>query len=202
MKNARDMVTRPGSNVHWVRLVIAGVGLLAVSFAIAYLLRDLEHRFNLPLNEFDILTYAIVFVTSLISNMTIIAPVPFAISIMIAAAQHWNPITVAFAAALGGTIGELSGYYAGYLGKKIAIPESLIGYHKLETWINKNGFWAILILGFQPIIPFDLGGLIAGAAKMPLHKFFPALFLGKFPKYVIMTVVGMEIFSRIPFLSP
>jgi membrane protein YqaA with SNARE-associated domain len=196
-RNCRDMVTRPGSQVHWIRLVIAFIGLVGISFGVAVLLSFAKSKLDINLLGFELLAYASVFISSLIANLTIIAPVPFAIAIMASAARDFNPVLVALCAAVGGTLGELSGYYAGLLGQKIAIPESIVGYKKVEGWVNKYGFWAIMILGIQPVIPFDLGGLIAGAGRMPLIKFLPALFLGKFPKYLIITFAALGLINII-----
>ena len=130
--------------------------------------------------------------------MTIMAPVPFAVAIMVSAAKEFNPVLVALCAATGGSLGELSGYYAGRLGKSIAIPDSIIGYKRLEQWLQKYGVWAIMVLAFQPIIPFDVGGIFAGVSKMPLRKFLPALWIGKFPKYVLMTYAGLGLINFFP----
>jgi membrane protein YqaA with SNARE-associated domain len=201
IKDAKDLMTRPGSQVHWVRLIIAFASLIALSFGFVALLSLVRTKLDLNLFGFEFLGYFSVFIISMVASMTIIAPVPFAIAIMVSASQVFNPILIAFFAALGGTIGELSGYYAGRLGKKIAIPDSIVGYKKIEYWINKYGVWAIMVLAFQPIIPFDIGGLIAGAAKMPLIKFMPSSFAGKFPKYILLTYVGLGIINFLPLPS-
>lgn len=194
------VTTKMSSQVRWARLAIAFVGLVAISFGLAYLLQRLLARFQLPLHSFAWLAYLIVFATSLAANLTIIAPVPIGASIMVAAATHWNPVLIALSASIGGTLGELSGYYAGYLGK-MAISEDVIGYERIEHWIQRYGVWAILLLALQPVLPFDVGGLIAGAAKMPVHKFLPALWAGRFPKYILLTYAGMGLIHFIPFLS-
>jgi membrane protein YqaA with SNARE-associated domain len=198
LKDAKNMVTRPGSHVHWVKLLIAFGGLLALSFGISYLFRIAQQNLNWNLTEFELLAYVSVFVASLVANATIIAPVPFAIAIMVTAAKSFDPVIVALCAATGGTLGELSGYYAGRLGRKIAIPDSIIGYKKVEFWVNKYGPWAIIVLAFQPIIPFDIGGLVAGFAKMPLYKFLPALWVGKFPKYLLLCYAGLGLINFLP----
>ncbi len=192
----------PDSQVHWLKLAVAVGGLVILSFGLAYLLQRLISRFNLPMYDLAYLAYSVVFATALISNLTIIAPVPFAVSIMIALATKWNPALIALAASIGGTIGELSGYYAGYLGRRIAISDKVIGHSHVEHWIQRYGFWAILFLAFQPFIPFDIGGIIAGAARMPLHKFLLALWAGKFPKYLLLTYTGLGFIHFLPFLSP
>jgi uncharacterized membrane protein YdjX (TVP38/TMEM64 family) len=197
-KDAKEMVTRPNSHIHWVKLLVAFVGLIVLSFGFAEFLVFIKERLNIDLYKFELLAYVSVFFAALLANMTIIAPVPFAVAIMVGAAEQFNPIIVAFCGAVGGTIGELSGYYAGRFGKKIAIPDTIVGYKKIEGWINKYGFWAICVLAFQPIIPFDVGGMIAGIAKMPIHKFLPALFVGKFPKYILLTYVGIGLIQFLP----
>ena len=197
-KDCKDLVTRPGSQVHWVRLVIAFAGLIALSFGVAALLSFAKSRLNINLFQFELLAYFSVFAACLLANMTIIAPVPFAIAIMATAAKDFHPVLVALFGSIGGSIGELSGYYAGRWGRKIAIPDSLIGYKKVEYWIQKYGVWAIPVLAFQPIIPFDIGGIIAGAAQMPVRKFLPALWAGKFPKYILLTYAALGIINFIP----
>jgi len=109
-----------GNQISWLWLVISLIGLIGLSFGLAYLLQDIGVRFHLPLYELAWLAYLSIFGTTLICNFTIIAPVPVATAIMIAAATRWDPIMVALAASIDGTLGELSGYYAGYLGKRIA----------------------------------------------------------------------------------
>jgi uncharacterized membrane protein YdjX (TVP38/TMEM64 family) len=198
LKDAKDTVTKPASNIHWVKLVIAVVGLIVISFAFSALLDVAKSRLNLDFYQFETLAYISVFAASMLANMTIIAPVPFAVAIMATAAQEFNPVLVALCAATGGSIGELSGYYAGRLGKKIAIPDSIIGYKRVEHWLQKYGVWAIMVLAFQPIIPFDIGGLFAGATRMPLHKFLPALWIGKFPKYILLTYAGLGLLTFLP----
>jgi uncharacterized membrane protein YdjX (TVP38/TMEM64 family) len=198
MKDAKDLLKRGGNRIHWPKLVIAFAGLIALSFGFAALLQFLKNQLNIQLYDFALLAYISVFAASLLANMTIIAPVPFAVAIMVGAAQEFNPLLVALVGATGGTLGELSGYYAGRLGKRIAIPDTIIGYQSIENWIRRHGVWAVFGLALQPVIPFDVGGLVAGATKMPLFKFLPALWAGKFPKYVILTYAGLGLLTFLP----
>jgi len=108
---------------------------------------------------------------------------------------------VALAASIGGTLGELSGYYAGYLGKRIAITEHMGGYNRVAGWMNQHGLRATFFLALQPVIPFDIGGLVAGAARMPLQKFLPALWAGKLIKYIILCYSGIGLINFLPFWS-
>ncbi|MDD5702569.1 MAG: VTT domain-containing protein [Dehalococcoidales bacterium] len=197
LEEPKSTFMKSGNNVRWGTLILAFVGLIVISYGFVYLLQFIDLS-EFPLYDYALAAYLAVFLSSLIANLTIIAPVPFALVIVITAATKFNPWIIALCAATGGTIGEMSGYYAGRLGKKIAIPDSIVAYHKIEGWINKYGFWAIMLLAFQPIIPFDIGGLVAGTAKMPLFYFLPALWLGKFPKYLLFAFAGVGAINFLP----
>lgn len=147
------------------------------------------------------IVYLVIFGISLVSNLTVVAPVPFAIAIMVAAAKIWNPAIIGFMGAAGGAIGELSGYYAGLLGRKIALYEEIPGYTRVRRWVDKYGIWAVFLLALQPVIPFDVGGLAAGAAKMPIQKFLPAIFVGKLIKYTAIVYAGHIVFEIFPWMS-
>jgi len=185
----------------WIRYFkLAGVFILLgiVSVVIAYLLKLLLDASNLPLDKYAFLAYLIVFGVTLVANMTVIAPVPIAVIVMITVAQNWNPVLAALSAALGGSIGELTGYFAGYTGRKIAISNEFVSMTKIEHWVNRWGPWAIAFLAFQPIIPFDIGGIAAGAVRMPLPKFMLALFAGKLPKYILLAYIGIGAITLFP----
>ena len=185
--------------ISWVKVGAAFALIILVGFGLSYLIQELMAKFHFSLGNYEWEAYVVVFVTSLISNLTILAPVPFAVSIMVAAATQWSPPFIALLAAVGGGIGEISGYYTGFLGRKIAIADSLIGRGHIEALIKRYGAFAIFIIAVQPIIPFDIGGLVAGAVKMPLHLFFPAIMAGRFIKYLILIYAGMGLINVLPF---
>lgn len=183
----------------WLRLAILVAILIALSFGLAYLFQKLLSPVVPMLSSFAWLAYLGVFSIMLLSNMTLIAPVPVTTAMMISVATRFDPTLVAFFASLGGTLGELSGYFAGYLGKKIALNEATEGYHTIQGWMNRYGLWTIAFLAFQPILPFDVAGFIAGASKMPIWKFLPALWLGKFPKYLLLSYFGAGLTNLLPW---
>jgi membrane protein YqaA with SNARE-associated domain len=193
---SKEVLTR---RVDWLKL-----SLIVVAFAIlglvlsGVLIYFLRPHFTLPKTQW--IGYLSIFAIVLVMNLSFI-PLPFVISILISAAAVWNPWLVALVCSLGACIGEMSGYYAGILGKKIAIPDNLSGYRLMKRWIDKYGFWAIVLISFQPLLPIEVAGIISGAARMPVHKFLPALLLGKIPKYIILMYSGLGIIHFIPFLK-
>lgn len=187
------------NRINWRSLTILFTCCIIISFGLGYLFNAIWRDYELSLGDYAWVVYLSVLGITLLCNLTIIAPVPIGATIVVAAATNWNPVMIALAASIGGTIGELSGYYAGYLGRKVAIAESMIGYNKILGWMERYSAWAIFFLAFQPVLPFDIGGIIAGASKMPLHKFMLALWAGKFPKYIILCYTGVEIADILPF---
>jgi len=185
--------------IHWLKLVILFLAFLLLSAALGYFLQSLLSRFNIPKDTSAWLVYLIIFGVTLVINLSVV-PLPFAVSLMIVAAQTWNPVMVALFGSLGACLGEFSSYLVGYLGNKVAVKKEFAGYQAVQGWIKRFGFWAIAFLSFQPIIPFEIGGLAAGLVKMPVQLFLPALWVGKFPKYLILIFAAQGIIHFIPFL--
>ena len=178
------------NRVHWVKLSLIILSFIVISLGLGYLLQTYVAGLNLPLHDFGPLAYLIVFGVSIVVNVSLI-PLPFAISLMVLAATLWDPLLVVLSGSIGASIGEFSHYYLGIVGKNVAIPDTMAVYTLIQRWVTQHGIWAIALLSFQPILPFEIGGFIAGAAKMPLYKFMPAMWLGRFLKYIIIIFASL-----------
>lgn len=179
-------------------LTLYGAGLIGLSVGLFYLIQYLEVYFHTSLQEFAPTAYAIVFGVTLVCNASILVPVPFYISPIVAVASQWNPIIVALVASVAGTMGEMTGYYAGYLGKRIVVARDIAGYNRFVDWVNRYGVLAIFLFSLQPILPFDIAGLTAGASRLPLWKFLLPCWAGKFPKYIVLCYFGPWFFHFLP----
>ena len=187
----------------WLMLTLYGAGLIGLSVGLFCLIQYLEVYFNTSLQEFAPTAYAIVFGVTLLCNASILVPAPFYISTMVAVASQWDPIIVALVASVASTLGEMTGYYAGYLGKRIAITRDIAGYSRFVDWVNRYGVLAIFLFSLQPILPFDIAGLTAGASRLPLWKFLLPCWAGKFPKYIVFCYFGPWLFHFLPlWLQP
>jgi uncharacterized membrane protein YdjX (TVP38/TMEM64 family) len=184
----------------WFKLAIVFAVIVALSLALMFLFNWLLAPVKDDLRQYAWLAYLVVFGVALAANMTIVAPVYVFTPIMVAAAQIYNPALIALAAAFGGSIGEMSGYFAGAVGKKIIFSDYPEAYEKVSGWVDKYGVFAITILAFQPVFPFDIAGMVAGATKMPAHRFFIACFLGKFPKYLLTCYMFDVLKEYLPFV--
>ena len=131
--------------------------------------------------------YPGIFLIALLANATILLPAP-GVAIIYAMGAIFNPFGVGLAAGLGGTIGELSGYLAGFSGQ--AVVERMDIYNRIKPWVDKYGGWAILVLSAIPNPFFDVAGIAAGMAKMPLGSFLLFSGIGQLIKMTAFALAG------------
>ena len=136
--------------------------------------------------------YPGIFLVSILINATIIVPVP-GVLLTSAMGALFNPFWVAVAAGLGASIGEFSGYLAGFSGQGVIENAKL--YTRLTTWMKKYGDITILVLAFIPNPAFDVAGMIAGALRMNFLKFLFYCAIGKILKMMIFAYTGASIFN-------
>ncbi|RPI89077.1 MAG: hypothetical protein EHM40_21515, partial [Chloroflexi bacterium] len=129
--------------------------------------------------QFAAFGYPGIFLIALLANATILLPAP-GVALIYAMGAIFNPLAVGLAAGTGGTIGELSGYLAGFSGQ--AVVERMDIYNRIRPSVDKYGGWAILVLSAIPNPFFDLAGIAAGIAKMPMRTFLVFTWVGQLIK--------------------
>lgn len=137
--------------------------------------------------EFAGFGYPGIFLIALLANATILLPAP-GVAVIYAMGAIFNPLGVGLAAGAGGTIGELSGYLAGFSGQ--AVVERMDVYDRVKPWVDKYGGWAIMVLSAIPNPFFDVAGIAAGIAKMPLGTFLIFTLIGQTIKMTSFAVAG------------
>lgn len=138
-------------------------------------------------DEFAAYGYPGIFLIMLMANATVILPAP-GVAVVFAMGNVFNPLLVALAAGTGGAIGEISGYLAGFSGQ--AVVENAQVYNRVQPWIQKYGAWAILVLSAFPNPFFDLAGIAAGVAKIPVWKFLLFCWVGQLIKMSMFAFAG------------
>lgn len=134
--------------------------------------------------------YPGIFLLSLMANATILLPAPgLAIVFGAGTLQALNPLGVGVAAGLGATLGELSGYMAGFSGQAIIENRNL--YNQMVTWMRRYGPIVVVVLAFLPLPLFDLAGVAAGALRMPVLHFLGFCALGKTAKMILVALAGV-----------
>jgi len=140
------------------------------------------------LHKLEGLGYAGVFLISLIGNATIVLPAPVLVFVFAAGATLPSPLLVGLVAGVGATIGELTGYVAGY-GSSTLVEQNKT-YNQIKSWIERFGLWAIGVLAFIPNPFFDIAGFVAGTMGMRLRWFLAATFVGKVLKTTLVAYAG------------
>ena len=171
---------KKGSNVKSNLLRV--LSLLAVIAITVYIYNVRDH-----VKDFEQFGYAGVFLIALMANATVLLPAP-GVAIIYAMGAVFNPLWVGLAAGTGGAIGELSGFLAGFSGQ--AVVERTDIYHRFKPWVDKYGGWAILVLSAIPNPFFDVAGIAAGIAKMPIQTFLIFTWIGQLIKMSMFAFAG------------
>ncbi len=131
--------------------------------------------------------YPGIFLLALLTNATVILPVP-GLAIVLAMTSVLPPFGVALAAASGAALGELSGYLGGLSGQ--AIISNSKQYRRIAPYIRRYGALAVFLLASIPNPFFDLAGIAAGIARMPVWRFLLACWAGQMVKMLTLAYAG------------
>ncbi len=159
---------------------IIGLIFAVILSVVIFIFRD-------KLVDFESYGYLGIFVISVLGNATIILPVPVILTAFLGGGI-FNPILVGLVSSFGATIGELTGYVAGRSGR--VVIENNPKFAKIEKWMTKYGLWTIFVLAVIPNPAFDLAGIVSGATKIPVWKYFLVTWAGKFIKFMGFALLG------------
>lgn len=169
--------------------LLLGAILLVTSIAFAFFFFDLD------ITELKTYGYVGVFAISVIGSSSIILPMP-SIAAIFGGGVLLDPIlgipaplVVGLVAGMGEALGEFTGYAAGYGGSP-AIQSR--GYYKFaQGWMTRHGMITMFVFSAIPNPVFDVAGIIAGATRMPLWRFFISVWAGKTIKDVLVAATGV-----------
>lgn len=168
------------------------VQVLTVTVVVGALVAALYYRKRL--HELRHFGYGAVFLVGLISNATLVLPVP-GLAVSSVMGGVFNPWVVGLVGGMGQALGELTGYMAGYSGQTLV--ENRHVYERLLTWMHRYGALTIFVLALIPNPVFDLGGIAAGALRFPLWKFLLYCAAGKIVKNILFALLGFYGFGAI-----
>jgi uncharacterized membrane protein YdjX (TVP38/TMEM64 family) len=159
--------------------VLTGLAIVAALVA-ALVFRD-------HLQELERYGYAAVFLVGLVSNATLILPVP-GLAVSSVLGSVFNPWIVGLVAGIGQALGELTGYMAGYSGQTWVDDHPRYG--RLVGWMQQYGAWTIFVLALLPNPLFDVAGMVAGVLRFPVWAFLLSCAAGKVLKNVAFAIAG------------
>lgn len=178
-------------------LLLIAFGLLTTVTAIIFFL------FGFDLERLSSYGYIGLFLVSLISAASIVLPMPGVAAITGAGALLDPvlgipvPIMVGIVAGVAESLGEFTGYVAGYGGSAVLRDQS--SYPRVKAWMQRNGSVTMFLLSSFPNPFIDVAGVAAGAVQLPIRKFFFPMLAGKFIKNVYLASGGLaasEIIER------
>ncbi len=120
---------------------------------------------------------------NVLSSATLILPLP-GLALTPLAATVADPLLVGIIAGSGQTVGELTGYLAGYSGRKALGMDART--QRMTNWMRRWGAALLFVLALIPNPFFDVAGIIAGATRMPLRLYLLAAGAGKILKNVAL----------------
>jgi membrane protein DedA with SNARE-associated domain len=166
-----------------IRLTLARIfALLAVIASSIYIFSIRDN-----VDQLAIYGYPGIFLLSFLAYATILLPAP-GIAVVFTMGAVFNPIGIGLAAGAGAALGEISGYLAGFSGQ--AVIERADIYERLTRWMSRHGSLTVLVLSAIPNPFFDIAGVVAGALKMPVVKFFLWCLIGETIKMLFFAYAG------------
>jgi membrane protein YqaA with SNARE-associated domain len=177
------------------------ISLLGLCFAIAVIIAVSIIYIKNPniFKDLEAYGYVGVFVISIFLNATLIIPVSNMTVIIAMGATLSSPLIVGLVGGIGAGIGEMTGYLAGISGRGLVVTKSKM-YNRVERWVKRWGWIAIFVLSMFPFL-FDIAGIIAGAMRMPVWKFFLATWLGRTVTYVTVAYLASLGIKVLPWMS-
>lgn len=159
---------------------------VAISILI-YLYRD-------ELKNLEGYGYVGLFLLNTIGSATLFLPAPLFVS-TVAFATFLNPLLVGIIAAIGSTLGEVTGYMAG-LGGGEFVPKSSTA-ERIYKWMDRYGTFALFVMAAIPNPFFDIAGVVAGATKMSISKYFVGILAGKLIKFSALAFFGASVTANL-----
>ena len=180
--------------------------LIAVILAIAAVATAVVFALHLGKDDLERYGYGGLFLIALLRSASVVIPMPGGGIVFTAGGlldPVWGvpaPVMVGLTAAVAESIGELTGYGAGRGGSTMLREHRL--YKRVRGWIERRPFTTVLAMSLFPSPIFDIAGLSAGAARVPLRTFYPALLAGKIIRGIAVATMGyysIGLISRLLF---
>ena len=167
--------------------------ILALAFAIAIIAAVPF----LPIKWHELKGYGYlgIFIVNVIGSASLFFPVPGLAVAFVGGGVDLNPFLVALLGAAGSTLGETTGWLAGWGGQ--VVVEKNKRYAQIESWMRRYGDITVFVMAAIPNPLFDVAGLASGSLRYPLWRFLGAAFLGKLVKYTLVSLLGAASLHRI-----
>jgi len=158
-------------------LLLGAIALLAAT------LMALFFALDLGADDVERWGYVGLFGVSLLRAASVLLPIP-GIGMTFAAGgfldSAWGipaPVLVGVVAGFAESLGEFTGYGAGMGGMQMLNKRNI--YRRVQDWMKRRAFVTVFAMSLMPSLLFDVAGLVAGATRVPVRVFYPAMLMGK-----------------------
>jgi membrane protein YqaA with SNARE-associated domain len=128
------------------------------------------------------------FLASLIGNLTVIIPTPYAF-VITALGTSLNPLILGIVCGLGATLGEISAYIIGRAGRVALNDEQKNRVNIVNKLLDKYGAWILIVFAITPL-PDDILLLPMGVMKYDVKTILVTLLIGKTMLALVLAYAG------------
>lgn len=128
-----------------------------------------------------------------VANSTVLLPAP-SILVVLEYSLIINPIAVAVCGAIGASLGEMVGFLTGLKGRTLINSKTI---QKLEEKFPKHPYIFIFAFSALPLPLFDVIGVLSGAARVNIIKFYLICVSGKLVKMLMFVAIGKMVMQMI-----
>ncbi|KFI22457.1 hypothetical protein HW44_09425 [Nitrosococcus oceani] len=132
----------------------------------------------------------IIIILSMVAQMFLVvipSVVIFVVSIL-AYGSFWGGTVALLAVLVASTVGYFVGRWLGPI-----TVDKLIGLktrHKIEGYVERYGFWTVIVIRFSPFLSNDAISFVGGLLRMNYWRFMAATFIGILPLIVLLAYLG------------
>jgi membrane protein YqaA with SNARE-associated domain len=130
--------------------------------------------------------YLGIFLTALISNLSILSPATMIAVVL--GGRIYNPMLVGVVAALGSILGEIIAYQVGSSGTSMV--EHKPWFARVRGYMEKYGAVTIIAVTAVPQPIVNISGLVAGVIDYPFFKFLLASYTGNWIQHTVTALLG------------
>lgn len=164
---------------------------LVLLLVISTILLFLPLLIDVDLSAFTALGILGLFLINFLGSATLFLPAPAIFSVALAA-PSFNPIVIAFVAAIAAALGESVAFIFGYSSLHVLNLKKHKNLFRItKTLVHWKGGILIPLFSFVPNPFFDGLGIFAGISRFPIKKFLFFVFIGRFVRNLGIVYLGL-----------